>query len=173
MVSAELCLEFMDFFSRERIKALLNEIASKTGVKWIESSENFMMSGTFKQVEESRAYLQQGVNQSNGIVVFSDLKGKGVPSQEHENDESQHPDGAENEEDVNQDRPALAAASVVTHTPERVNETHTAHMASASTSPEIQSFDVEPKIVKALFKAYGKELDDIAMKYQVEIPREA
>ena len=76
MVSAELCLEFVDFVSRERIKALLNEIAAKTGVKWIESSQNFMMSGTFKQVEESRAYLQRGANQSYGVVVFSDPKRK-------------------------------------------------------------------------------------------------
>ena len=132
-----------------------------------------MMSGTFKQVEESRAYLQQGVNQSNGIVVFSGLGGKDVPSQKHEKDESQLPDGAENEEDVNQKSLALTAANAATHPRERANKTQTGNMASAFTSPEIQSFEIEPKIVKAFVKAYEKDLDAIESKYQVEIPRKA
>ena len=148
-------------------------MSAKTGVQWIEASENFMISGTFKQVEESRAYLQQGVNQSNGIVVFSGLRGKDVPSHDHEKDESQLPDGAENEEDVNQNSPTVAATNVATHPRERANETQTGNLASASTSPEIQSFDVEPKIVKAFVKAYEKDLDAIESKYQVEIPRKA
>ena len=44
---------------------------------------------------------------------------------------------------------------------------------ASSASPEIQSFEIEPKIVKAFIKAYEKDLSDIEAKYQVEIPRMA
>ena len=159
----------MECLSREQTKALLVDIADKNGVKWIESSEGFMISGTFKQVEESRAYLQQNVSHSNGIVVSSGRKRKESLSQEREDDVSALHDEAENQEDVNQNRPAAENEVIYNH--ERPNdETHADHKAS-STSPRIQSFEIEPKIVKVFVKAYKRDLDDIETKYHVEIPR--
>ncbi|KAJ7374768.1 hypothetical protein OS493_005116 [Desmophyllum pertusum] len=76
LVSVELCLETVEFLTREQTSTLLKEIADKTGIMWFESSENFMMSGTFKQVEVSRIYLQQAINQSGGIAVFNGLTRK-------------------------------------------------------------------------------------------------
>ena len=170
-MSAELCLEFVEHLSRKQTEVLLKEIEDKTGVKWIESSENFILSGTFKQLEESRAYLQQGVNQSNGIVVSNDPKRKEATFQGHEN-KSSSPDGAaENQEDVNQNSPATAAEKDVFHPPKRINdETHTYGKVS-STSLQIQPFEIEPKIAKVFVKAHDKELEDIETKHRVEIPR--
>lgn len=37
---------------------------AKTGVEWIGLSENFIMSGTFKQVEEAHTFLQENASQS-------------------------------------------------------------------------------------------------------------
>ena len=165
LVSAELCLEFVEYLSREQTEALLNEIAAKTGVKWIESSENFILSGTFKQVEESRAFLQQGAHQSNGIVVLNEMKREAHRSQSREDD-----DEDDHEEDVDQNRPAMASADEGTRPAERLDQRDTDDVAS-SAPPEIQSFEIEPKIVKAFIKAYEKDLNDIEAKYTVEIPR--
>ena len=167
LVSAELCLEFVEYLSREQTEALLNEIAAKTGVKWIESSENFILSGTFKQVEESRAYLRQGA-QSNGIVVLSETKRDAHRSLSREDSKSQLDDEDDNEEDVDQNSQAVVAAKEGSRDrpPEGTN-------TASSAFPEIQSFEIEPKIVKAFIKAYEKDLSDIEAKYQVEIPRMA
>ena len=53
LVSAELCLEIVEILTRGQTKTLLDEIAGKTGIKWIETTETFTMSGDFKQVERS------------------------------------------------------------------------------------------------------------------------
>ena len=137
MVSAELCLTFVEYLSREQTEALLNEITSKTGVRWIKSSESFMLSGTFKQLEESRAFLQQGLHRSSGIVILNEIKGETYRSQKPEDSKS------------------------------------LLDVTASSASPEIQGFEIEPKIVKAFIKAYEKDLNDIEAKYQVEIPRMA
>jgi len=173
LVSAELCLEFVEYLSREQTEALLNEIATKTGVKWIESSENFILSGTFKQVEESRAYLQQGAHQSNGIVVHSETKREAHRSLSREDSKSQLDDEDDNEEDVDQNSQALVAAKEGSRDrpPEGANKID--NDTASSAFPEIQSFEIEPKIVKAFIKAYEKDLSDIEAKYQVEIPRMA
>lgn len=64
MVSAELCLEFVEYLSRKKTRAFLKDMKARTGVEWIESSESFIMSGTFKQVEEVRSFLQENASQS-------------------------------------------------------------------------------------------------------------
>jgi len=172
LVSAELCLEFVEYLSREQTEALLNEIAVKTGVKWIESSENFILSGTFKQVYESRAYLQQGARQSNGIVVLSETKREAHGSQSREDSKSHLDDDDDNEEDVNQNSQAAVAPKEGSRDrpPVGANKVDIDDTAS-SASPEIQSFEIEPKVVKAFIRAYEKDLDDIEAKYQVEVPR--
>ena len=174
LVSAELCLEFVEYLSREQTEALLKEIAAETGVKWIESSENFIVSGTFKQVEESRAYLQQGAHQSNGIVVLGETKREAHRSQSREDSKSQLDGDDDNEEDVDQNRQAEVAPKEGTRDrpPEGANKMGIDD-TSSSASPEIQSFEIEPKIVKAFIKAHEKDLNDIEAKYQVEIPRTA
>ena len=170
MVSAELCLEIVENLSRKQTKALLNETATKTGVKWIESSENFILSGTFKQLEDSRAFLQQCINQSNGIVVLE--KREIDLSQWREDSTCQLDDEDDKEEDVDQNNPAVVPANGGTRyrLPERANQIDTDDTAS---SAEIQSFEVEPKIVKAFLKTYEKDLNEIEAKYKVEIPRMA
>ena len=114
---------------------LLNEITSKTGVRWIKSSESFMLSGTLKQLEESRAFLQRGLHRSSGIVVLNEIKGEAYRSQKREDSKS------------------------------------LLDVTASSASPEIRSFEIEPKIVKAFIKAYEKDLNNIEAKYRVEIPR--
>ena len=59
----------MDFLSRKKNRALLSDIEAKTGVKWTESSERIVFSGTFKQVEEAQKLLQENVNQTKGNSV--------------------------------------------------------------------------------------------------------
>ena len=56
------------FLGGRNTKTLLNDVEVKTGIKWIESSESFVMSGTLKQVEEAHSFLQENACQSNGIV---------------------------------------------------------------------------------------------------------
>ena len=172
LVSAELCLEFVEYLSREQTEALLNrKIAAKTSVRWIESYENFILSGTFKQVEESRVYLQQGARQSYGIVVLSETKTEAHRSQSREDNKCQLDDEDSNEELV-VDPKSQALEGRRYRPPERANKIDTDDTAS-SAFPEIQSFEIEPKIVKAFIKAYEKDLNDIEAKYQVQIPRMA
>ena len=64
LVSAELCFEFVESISREQTQNLLKDIAAKTGVKWIKTAESFVMTGTSKQMDESRALLKQSIHQS-------------------------------------------------------------------------------------------------------------
>ncbi|KAJ7374759.1 positive regulation of interleukin-4-mediated signaling pathway [Desmophyllum pertusum] len=100
LVSAELCLETVEFLTQEQTSTLLKEIAGKTGIMWFQSSENFMMSGTFKQVEVSRIYLQQAINQSGGIAVFSGLRRKNVPESQKREENEFHLGDEENEAEV-------------------------------------------------------------------------
>ena len=171
-VSAEICLEFVESISREKIQNLSRVIVAKTGVEWIESADTFIMSGTFKQVEESRAFLQQGIHQSNGIVVVDKVKGEAMLSQRREESESRLDDEAEKEEEANHDNSMLEDAIESIRPEERINETHSNHTSSFSShAPEIQSFEVELKIVRALIKMRKPELDDIESKHKVEIPK--
>ena len=171
-VSAEICLEFVESISREKIQNLLRVIVAKTGVEWIESADTFIMSGTFKQLEESRAFLQQGIHQSNGIVVVDKVKGEAMLSQRREESESRLDDEAEKEEEVNHDSSMLEDEIESIRPEERINETHSNHTSSFSShAPEIQSFEVEPKIARALIKICKPELDDIESNHKVEIPK--
>lgn len=72
LVKAELCLEFVECLSREKIEVLLRKVAAQTGIKWIHTAESFAMLGTFKQIRESRTMLKQAIHKSNGIVVLND-----------------------------------------------------------------------------------------------------
>ena len=73
LVSAELCLEFVECVSREKITVLLRKVAAQTGIMWIESANSFVMSGTFKQMKESCTMLKQVIHKSNGIVVLNEV----------------------------------------------------------------------------------------------------
>ena len=72
LVMAELCQEFVECLSREKIEVLLRKIAAQTGVRWTDIADSFVMSGTFKQIRESRTMLKQAIHVSNGIVVLND-----------------------------------------------------------------------------------------------------
>ena len=172
LVSAELCLEFVESISREQTQNLLKDIAAKTGVKWIESADSFFMSGTLKEVVESRALLQQSIHQSNGIVVLNNVRGEGKRSQSTEESESRLDNEVGHEGEANQDSAMLADGIEAFRPEERTNETHSDRTSSSPHSPKIQSFEVEPKITKALIKIHKNELDEIEAKHKVEIPRQ-
>ena len=72
IVSAELCLEYAQSLSREEIKGVLLEIESKIGLRWIESYESFVISGTLRQVEEAHRVLIKGAYLVNGNELVSD-----------------------------------------------------------------------------------------------------
>ena len=59
----------MEFLSRGKTKALVSDIVARTGVKWVELSETFVLSGTFKQVEVAQKLLQEDVSQTKGNSV--------------------------------------------------------------------------------------------------------
>ena len=173
LVSAELCLEFVESISHEQTRNLLTDIAAKTGIKWIESAHTFIMSGTFKQVEESSAFLQQGIHQSSGVVVVDKLKGEAIRSHRRGEREFRFDDEAEKEGEANPDSSIFEAAMEAICPEERTNETHSDHMSSFSSDyPEIQSFEIEPKIVKAFFKSHKNKLDDIEANFKVEMPKQ-
>jgi len=172
LVSADLCLETVELLTREQTKTLLDEIAGKTGIKWIEVSETFTMSGGFKQVELSRIYLQQAINQSGGIAVFSGLKRKMTQPQKHDENESQF-GGDENDGGLNQaSTTAIALQNGVHRQNQEPHKPQSNHVASVTT-PVIQYFEVEPKFIKVFFKAHKTEVDQIEAEYHVGVPREA
>lgn len=169
LVSAELCLDFVESLSREQTKMLLGKVADKTGVSCIELAEKYVISGSFKQVEQSRECLKNGVLQSNGIVIIRDLDGKKTLSGPRDGVASQFQDEREN---IKENRVALEAEDEGRHNHERIDETVADDTAPATShSPEIGRFEIEPKILKVFVKARAKELDAIETKYKVEIPR--
>ena len=171
LVSAELCLESVELLTREQTKTLLKEIADKTGVEWIESSESFIMSGAFKQVEISRTYLQQAINQSGEISAFTaGLKGKKLHPQKHE--ESWSHIGGEENKVLNQQSSKVEAMQNEQRRHEQEPSETQSHQAASAKPPEIHPFEVEPKFIKVFVKAYKSEIDDIEAKYHVKVPRE-
>ena len=168
LVSAELCLETVELLTREQTETLLKEVAGKTGIKWIEASENFIMSGAFKQVEMSRTYLQQAINQCGGISVFTGLKRKALQPEKRDENES-HTGYEKNEGDLNQTSRRLNAMQDEEHFHgQEPNETQ-----SSVDCPEVQYFVVEPKFIKVIVQAHKTEINDIEAECHVQIPREA
>ena len=171
LVSAELCLETVEILTREQTKTILVDIAGKTGIKWIETSETFAMSGDFKQVERSRSYLQQAINQSGGIAVFSDLKRKMTQRHKHDENESQF-NGDENDGGLNHaSTTAIALQNGVSPQDQEAHKTQSGQAAYA-TPPVIQYFEVEQKFIRVFFKAHKTEVKAIEAEYHVEVPRE-
>ena len=156
LVSAELCLATVEILTREQTKTVLDKIAGKTGIKWIETSETFAMSGDFKQVERSRSYLQQAINQSGGIAVFSSLKRKMTKPQKHDENECQF-NGDENDGGLNQDSTTAIAVQNRAHCQQQEPHKTQFNHAPSVTLPVIQYFEVEPKFIKVLFKAHKTE----------------
>ena len=145
MVSAKLCLEFVEYLSRKKTRALLKDMKARTGVGWIESSESFIMSGTFKQVEEAHSFLQENASQSYGIVVSNCPKRNESGSEENEGVKRPLDDKDDTEKDVSQNRPPTAAANKVVHRPERFrDETHEDSMVN-SASPDTRALLKEMK----------------------------
>ena len=172
LVFAHLCSETVELLTRGQTKTLLDEIADKTGIKWIEVSERFTMSGDFKQVERSRTYLQQAVNQSGGIAALSGLKRKMTQPQKHDGNES-HFGGDENDGGLNQaSTTAIALKNGLHHLDQEPHKPQSSHAASV-TPPVIQYFEVEPKFIKVFVKAHKTEVDEIEAEYHVGVPGEA
>jgi len=169
IVSAELCLETVEILTRGQTITLLDKIAGKTGIKWIEVSETFTMSGNLKQVELSRTYLQQAIHQSGGMAAFSRLKRKMTQPPKRDENESQF--GGDESDGVLSQSSAMAIAvqNGVHRQDQGPNKAQSSHVASVKT-PAIQNFEVEPKFIKVFVKAHKT---DIEAQYKVEVPREA
>ena len=172
LVSAELCLEMVQLLTRGQTKTLLDEIAGKTGIKWIEVSESFTMSGDFKQVERSRTYLQQAINQSGGIAEFSGLRRKMTQPQKHDDNKSQF-NGDENDGGLSHASTRAFALQNGVHRQEQEPHKTQFNRAPSVTPPAIQHFEVEPKFIKVFVKAHKTEIDEIEVEYHVEVPRKA
>ena len=146
---------------------------ARNGVEWIELSDNFIMSGTFKQVEEAHSFLQENASQSYGIVVSDYLKRNESGPEESEDVKPPLDDKDDTEKDVSQKGQTTAAANKEIHRPERfMDETHEDSMVN-SASPDTTGFEIQPKILEVFVKAHKKELEDIEIKYHVKIPRQA
>ena len=177
MVSSELCLDYLQSLSREEIKGLLLEVESKIGLRWVESAESFVISGTLRQVEEAHRVLMKGVYLANGIEVVSDqeIKNEEAP-QPHETGLSQTNEEQREvmQRDVNQEsaRPPLAGAGEVSPLPDRAKDSDNDQWPRVeSLAIEVLPFEVQPKILKVLAGAHKKELDDIETEYRVAVPR--
>lgn len=174
LVSAELCLEFVEYLSRDKTKTLLNDVEVKTGIKWIESSESFVMSGTLKQVEEAHSFLQENACQSNGIVVSNCLKRSNWPSDERCKDvEAPLDDEYDTQEDVSQDSPPKSAENEDTRSANKTKDSTSDGQKVNSESPDIECFEIEPKFLDVFWRAHKMELENIETKYHVEIPKKA
>jgi len=172
LVSADLCLETVELLTHGQTKTLLDEIAARTGIKWIEVRETFTMSGDLKQVELSRTYLQQAVNQSGGLAALSVLKRKITQPQKDDENDSQF-GGDENDGGLNQVRTtAIALQNDLHRLDQELHKPQSSHAASA-TRPVIQYFEVEPKFINVFVKAHKTEVDEIEAEYHVGVPREA
>ena len=167
----------MQSLSREEIKGLLLEIESKIGLRWIESAESFVISGTLRQVEEAKRVLIKGAYLVNGNEVVSDeeIKNEEAP-QPQETGLSQ--DNEERHEvmqrDVNQEsaEPPLAVESQANPWPERAKDSHNDQGPPCESRVfEALTFEVQPKILKVLIGAHKKELDDIEAQRWVTVPR--
>ena len=65
--------EVLKTLSRKDLTLLLNKIANETTIKWHEASDGFLLSGTFKQVTDSRVllgqYLKSGFSRDEGNQI--------------------------------------------------------------------------------------------------------
>ena len=173
------------------------EIESKNGLRWIESAESFVVSGTLSQVEEAHRVLMKGVYLVNGIEVVSDqeIKSEEAPppqetglsqdnKERHEvmqrdvNQESAEPplalESEASQRDVHQEsaEPPLALESQASPWAERAEDSHNDQgPPSESRAFEVLTFEVQPKILKVLAGAHKKELDDIEAQRLVTVPR--
>lgn len=173
LVSAEICLETVEFLTRQHTEAVLEEIADKTGIKWLHVSDTFWISGSLKQVEMSRGYLQRAISLYGGIAEYNEMKRKlseprnsrsaeAVYYREYTEGEVERTNAIIKEKNTRKEDPRN----------EETDATQTDHMAPL-TPPKIQDFEVDPKLIKVFVRVHEAELDDIEAKYHVEVPRKA
>lgn len=177
LVSAELCLDYVQSLSREEIKMLLQEIKSKIGLHWLESAESFVISGSLSQVEEAHLVLMKGAYLVNGIEVVSDQEINNGEAPEQQETGLSHANEEQREvmqEDVNQElvEPPLAGASQASPAPDRAKDLESNQgPSSESNAIGVLTFEVQPKILEVLGGAHKKELDDIETQCSVAVPR--
>lgn len=173
LVSAEICLATVEFLTRQHTEVVLKEIADKTGIKWLHVSDTFMMSGTLKQVEMSRGYLQQAISQYGGIAEYNEMKRKLSEPQNLRSGEAVCYKEY-TEEEVGRTNAIMKAKNTLKKDPrdEETDATQTDHMAPIATV-KIHDFEVDPKLIKVFVRVHKAELNDIEVEYHVEVPREA
>ena len=173
LVSAEICLQTVEFLTRQHTEAVLEEIADKTGIKWLHVSDTFWMSGSLKQVEMSRGYLQQAISQYGGMAEYNEMRRKLSEPQNSRSAEAvcyrEYTEG-----EVERTNAIMKAKNTRKKDPcdEETDATQTDHMAPL-TPATIPDFEVDPKLIKVFVMAHEAELNDIEVEYHVEVPREA
>lgn len=170
IVSADLCLATVELLTRGQTSFLLKQIAEKTGISWIDTGSAFRLSGSMEQMERTREYLQQAVNQYGGKEELVKVRKKNEQYSKIEESEFGLGGSGNEEEFGRTDRARIAGQ--VHHRHQEPDATQTKYMASFTT-PEIQNFEVEPKLIKVLHKAYEADLKNIETKFHVKIPRES
>ena len=176
VVTAELCMDYVNYLSREETAKLLEEVKAEIGVSWIRSAESFTISGTLRQIEEAHIFLEKGLYLPNGIEVASDHEMKdetaSQPRKDHVSPSFEDQNDVQGEAD--QGHMALRTIDQVNDRQGRAEELDTDQGAPCeSHSFEIQSFEVQPKIVKAIVEAHKEELDKIETECRVQVPRKA
>ena len=147
-------METLKIFSRKEISSLLKEISTRSGIEWHESCDHFILSGSFKQIQESRFLLQQRVLQSpkcGANALFNELNGN-VPS--INGNCSSRGDGRSPGDGALVERPLTSA--------ERPDPT---------TLPNTQYYETTPKFMAFLTKVHGNELRNIEEAFHVAISR--
>lgn len=171
LVSAKICLATVEFLTRQQTEAVLKEIADKTGVKWLQVSTTFMMSGSLKQVEMSRGYLQQAISQYGGIAEYNKMKKNFLKLHNSRTAEAVRED---TEGEVERTNAIMKANNAQKKDPsdEEADATQIDHMARV-TPAKIHGFEVNSKLIKVFVKAHEAVLNDLEIQYHVEVPREA
>ena len=143
------------------------EIESKIGLRWIESAESFVISGTLRQVEEAQQVLTKGVYLVNGNEMVSDdeIKNEEAPLPQ----EAGFPQASEERREVVQRDVNQESASPWL---DRATDSHNDQgPPSESRVFEVLTFEVQSKILKVLAGTHKKELDDIEEQCLVTVPR--
>lgn len=150
--------------SREDIRRLLDEVANETTIKCHEASEGFLLTGTFKQVTDSRVLLGHYLKNSQNSDSRSKMPSGSYHKETKEDgkhtanvDGSNAVDGVEKAH-----RPKDARVSRDKKNQEEETE---------STELKPQQYETTQKFFPLFVKAHGDELQKIENDFQVKVSR--
>ena len=146
--------------SREEMGRLLDKVASETAIKWHKASNGFLLTGTFKQVTDSRVLLGHYLKNSQS----TDSRSK-IPSESYDKDGETEEDGKHT---------ATVDGVVKAHGPKDTRgstngEDQVEEAESAELKP--QQYETTQKFFPLFVKAHEDELRKIENDFQVEVSR--